>query len=222
VRWNHPTRGFLPPGDFIALADRTGLIVPLGEWVLREAARQAARWCAEGFDLRVCVNVSAVQFRQPSFVKLVESILLDNDLAPSRLELELTESVLIDGFGEIMQTFGQLKKLGLRLSIDDFGTGYSSLSYLKHFPIDTLKIDRSFVADVASDEFDRAIAATSLTLTNELDFECIVEGIENSEQLETLRAIGCTLMQGYYFGRPMTPDKLRALLDKPGIMTHRP
>jgi diguanylate cyclase (GGDEF)-like protein len=212
VRWNHPTRGLVGPGEFIALADRTGLIIPLGEWVLREACRQAREWQDQGRTLRVCVNVSAVQFRLPNFVSLVASILTEHELAPDRLELELTESVMVDGFGDMIEKLGQLKSMGLRLSIDDFGTGYSSLAYLKYFPVDTLKIDRAFITDITTDTYDRAIAKSVLTLANDLGLECIAEGVENADQLETLRAIGSTLIQGYYFCKPMKPEKLSALL----------
>ena len=212
VRWNHPTRGLLQPLEFIGLADRTGLIVPLGEWVLREACRQACEWRDLGFDLRVCINVSPVQFRQPNFVALAASILAEYDLAPDRVELELTESVMIDGLGDMMEKLSQLTSWGLRLAIDDFGTGYSSLAYLKNFPVNTLKIDRAFVTDIAAGRFDRAIATTVLTLANELGLDCIAEGVENAEQLDTLRAIGCTVMQGYYFCRPTTPARLRPIL----------
>jgi photoactive yellow protein len=215
VRWNHPTRGFLGPGEFIALADRTGLIVPLGEWVLREACRQAGEWESLGFQLRVCVNVSAVQFRQPNFCALVASILAETGLSASRLELELTESIMVDGFGVMMEVLTRLKSLGVRLSIDDFGTGYSSLSYLKYFPVDTLKIDRAFIIDIAFDQLDRAIATAVFTLASELHLDCVVEGVENIEQLETVRVIGCSLIQGYYFSKPVPGAKLRAILGQP-------
>jgi diguanylate cyclase (GGDEF)-like protein len=215
ARWNHPQRGFVAPAEFIALADSSGLIVPLGEWVLREACAQAQRWHQSGVDVRVCVNVSAVQFRQPDFAALVGSILHQTGLAPDRLELELTESVMVDGFDQMIETLSRLKSLGLRLAIDDFGTGYSSLAYLKHFPIDTLKIDRAFVTNIASDAFDRAIATTVMTLATELGFDCVVEGVETREQLETLRAIGCTIIQGFLFGRPASAHDLRVELSRP-------
>lgn len=212
VRWNHPTRGLLLPGEFIELAHEANFIVALGEWVLREACRHGKRWSELGFDLRVCVNVSAVQFREPNFVSLVASVLEEVGLAPSWLEIELTEGVMVDGFGEMVERLSRLKALGVRLAIDDFGTGYSSLAYLKYFPVDTLKIDRAFVTDIVADTFDRAIATTVLTLADELGLDCVVEGVETIEQLETLSAIGCSIMQGYYFARPMPPSALTALL----------
>jgi photoactive yellow protein len=212
ARWNHPTRGVLPPSEFLELIDHTDFVVAFGEWVLREACRQGRRWCDLGLDIRVCVNVSPLQFRQADFVTLVASILEQSGLPPGRLEIELTEGVMVDGFGEMVERLSRLKALGVRLAIDDFGTGYSSLAYLKYFPVDTLKIDRAFVIDIAADRFDRAIATTVLTLANELGLDCVVEGVETVEQHDTLSAIGCTIMQGYLFGRPMPPDALTALL----------
>jgi photoactive yellow protein len=212
ARWNHPTRGLLPPAEFIELFDQTDFVVAFGEWALREACRQARAWFEFDLGVRVCVNVSALQFRQPNFVSLVTSILERSGLAPQLLEIELTEGVMVDGFGEMVERLSRLKSLGVRLAIDDFGTGYSSLAYLKYFPVDTLKIDRVFVTDIAADSFDRAIATTVLTLANELHLDCVVEGVENVEQIDTLSAIGCTIMQGYYFGKPMPPDRLTALL----------
>lgn len=214
VRWNHPVRGMVPPSEFIDLADRTGLIVPLGEWILREACRQARSWTSDEGDVRVCVNISAVQFRQPNFVGLVASCLEEFELAPHRLELELTESVMVEGFGEMMQTLSQLKSLGVRLAIDDFGTGYSSLAYLKYFPVDTLKIDRAFIKEIGDDTFDRVIAMTILTLANELGLDCVVEGVETAEQCDVMRELGCTIVQGFFFSRPVSGDRLRALLGK--------
>jgi EAL domain-containing protein (putative c-di-GMP-specific phosphodiesterase class I) len=221
VRWNHPRRGLLGPADFIELADRTGLIMPLGEWVLREACRQGREWCRLGFDLHVSVNVSAVQFRQPNFVARVAAILAQSGLRPDLLELELTESVMVDGVDEMIETLGRLKVLGLRLAIDDFGTGYSSLAYLKHFPVNTLKIDRAFVTNIARDGFDRAIATAVAALAAELHFDYVVEGVETTEQLEILRDIGCTMMQGYYFARPVPPGEIDVMLDKP-LLAGRP
>jgi diguanylate cyclase (GGDEF)-like protein len=212
ARWNHPARGLLPPAEFMELFEQPDFVVAFGEWALREACRQTCGWAELGLDVRACVNVSALQFRQANFVSLVASILKCSGLPPERLEIELTEGVMVDGFGEMVERLSRLKSLGVRLAIDDFGTGYSSLAYLKYFPVDTLKIDRAFVTDIAVDAFDRAIATTVLTLANELHLDCIVEGVETVEQLDALSAIGCTTMQGYYFGRPMPPDKLTVLL----------
>jgi len=208
IRWNHPTRGLFMPGEFIAVAERTGLIAALGNWVLREACQQALSWLALGLTLHVCVNVSTVQFRQPQFVEFVKSVLAETAIPPQMLELELTEGVMVDGFSDVIETLSKLKQTGIRLAVDDFGTGYSSLSYLKYFPIDTLKIDRAFVADIATDPFDRAIAKAVLTLAAELKVDCIAEGVETQEQLEILRGLGCLRIQGYYFSRPKPPADL--------------
>lgn len=215
VRWNHPLRGSVPPLDFIPLADSSGLIVPLGEWVLRTACGQARAWADRGIDVRVCVNVSTVQFARPDFVDLVATVLSDSNLPAERLELELTESVMVDGFDDMIETLTRLKALGLRLAIDDFGTGYSSLSYLKYFPVDTLKIDRAFIKDIVVDKFDHAIAATIFTLSQRLELECVVEGVETAEQLEALRAIGCHIVQGYYLSRPLPADTITARFFEP-------
>jgi photoactive yellow protein len=208
IRWNHPTRGIISPLDFIPLADRTGLIVPLGEWVLRTACRQGRAWSDSGYDVRMCVNVSAVQFGRADFVALVAAIVAEFGVKPGRLELELTETIFVAGFGEILKALAQLKALGVRLAIDDFGTGYSSLSYLKYLPVDTLKIDRAFVTNIVSDQFDLAIATAIYTLTEKLKLECVVEGVEDAQQLQTLRGIGCAVVQGFYFCRPTTPEKV--------------
>jgi len=210
VRWNHPARGFISPLDFIPLADRSGLIVPLGEWVLRTACGQARAWADREIDVRVCVNVSTVQFARPDFVDLVATVLADSNLPAERLELELTETVMVEGFGNMIETLTRLKALGLRLAIDDFGTGYSSLSYLKYFPVDTLKIDRAFINDIVADKFDHAIATTIFTLSQSLALECVVEGVETAEQLDALRAIGCRVVQGFYFSRPLPVDEINA------------
>jgi len=208
VRWNHPSRGLVMPGDFIEMAERAGLIVALGEWVLRTACRQARAWLDAGFDLHVCVNVSTVQFRERNFAELIAAVLAETGIPPGALELELTESVMVEGFKDVIETLATLKLIGVRLAIDDFGTGYSSLSYLKYFPIDTLKLDRAFVADIASDKFDRAIAKAVLTLAAELQVNCVAEGVETVEQYDLLRELGCRRFQGYFFAKPQLPAAL--------------
>jgi photoactive yellow protein len=212
VRWNHPTRGLVMPNGFIGVAERTGLIGALGAWVLRDACRQTKLWQEQGLELRVCVNVSVAQFRLANFVDLVAAALAETALDPQMLELELTESVMIDGFAEVIETLGRLKQTGVRLSIDDFGTGYSSLSYLKYFPVDTLKIDRTFITDILTDPCDRAIAKAVLTLASELKIDCIAEGVETADQLELVRELGCRMVQGFYFSQPQLPIALRKQL----------
>lgn len=217
VRWNHPTRGLVMPGAFIPVAERSGLIADLGAWVLREACRQARIWHDAGLDIYVSVNLSIGQFRQTNVVDMVAAALAESAIPPKMLELELTESVMVDGFAGVIDTLVKLKLTGVRLSIDDFGTGYSSLSYLKLFPLDTLKIDQSFTSDIVTDVYDRAIVKATLTLAAELKFDCIAEGIETKEQLELLRRLGCRLIQGYYFSRPIPPAALEALLASSAI-----
>ncbi|HEX3468031.1 MAG TPA: EAL domain-containing protein [Candidatus Elarobacter sp.] len=202
VRWRHPARGIVMPGEFITVAEESGLIAPLGELVLRDACRRAREWNALGLERRVCVNVSTAQLREKHFTSRVRAILAETGVDPARLELELTESMMIDGFEETLDTLTDLKLLGLRLAVDDFGTGYSSLAYLKYLPVDTIKLDRAFVAGIAEDEFDHAIATAVLALARDLELECIAEGVETEAQAQVLRELGCPLLQGYLFGRP--------------------
>jgi EAL domain-containing protein (putative c-di-GMP-specific phosphodiesterase class I) len=177
---------------------------------LRTACEQARAWADRGIDVRICVNVSTVQFARPDFVDLVATVLADSKLPADRLELELTESIMVDGFGDMVETLTRLKALGLRIAIDDFGTGYSSLSYLKYFPIDTLKVDRAFIKDIVADGFDHAIATTIFKLSESLALDCVVEGVETAEQLDALRTIGCRLIQGFYYSRPLPAETLTA------------
>jgi diguanylate cyclase (GGDEF)-like protein len=200
VRWQHPIRGFLGPGEFIPLAEETGLIVPLGRWVLREAARQAAQWAGAPY---LSVNVASAQLEQPGFVDEVQAALTDSGLDPSRLVLEVTESSLVGDFeAERLQL---LRRLGIRLAIDDFGTGYSSLSYLRRFPMDVLKIDRSFTRDACEDS---ALLEAIVAMGESLGLVLIPEGIEEREQADALRALGCRLGQGYLFGRPVPAEDI--------------
>lgn len=207
VRWQHPTLGLIPPGDFIPIAEDTGLIVEIGLWVLREACRQANTWHSQGLPLlRISVNLSARQFQQPDLPGQIRQVLDDSGLDPTLLELELTESTVMRDTESAIAALNSLKKLGVCLSIDDFGTGYSSLSYLKQFPIDVLKIDRSFVKDVLTDPEDAAIAKAIVGLAHGLGLEVIAEGVETQEQAQFIQDIGCDYMQGYYFNRPLTPE----------------
>ncbi len=204
VRWNHPERGMLAPGEFIPLAEETGLIVPLGRWVLREACRQAAGWAGAPY---LSVNVAGGQLEQPGFVDEVSLALTDAGLVPERLVLEVTESSLVgDAEAERLQA---LRRLGVRLAIDDFGTGYSSLSYLRRFPMDVLKIDRSFTKDVCEDS---ALVRAIVAMGESLGLVLIPEGIESLEQADCLRALGCRLGQGFYFGRPVPAEQLTGAL----------
>ena len=204
VRWNHPEKGLIPPGRFIPVAEETGLIAPIGEWVLREACRQAVAWRAEGLPpLLVSVNLSGVQFRSEGLAEQVSTVLRESGLEPEYLELELTESTLLQDVESVMRTMRELKAVGVSLAIDDFGTGYSSLSYLKRFAVDKLKIDQSFIRDLCIDSDDAAIVQAVIQLGQSLNLQTIAEGTETREQVDALRAKGCMQVQGYYFSKPL-------------------
>lgn len=211
LRWNHPELGQVPPLEFIPLAEETGLIIPIGEWVLRAACAQARAWQDAGLPpLQLSVNLSARQF-QKDLVGMVKSVLEETGLEPKYLELELTESVVMQNPERAVATLDALDQMGVRLSIDDFGTGYSSLGYLKRFPIDTLKVDRSFVCDIPGDADDMLITAGIIGLAHSLGIRVVAEGVETSAQLSFLHAQHCDAMQGYYFSKPL-PAKAFALL----------
>src|SRR5271169_3263706 len=215
LRWQHPEMGLVPPDEFVRIAENTGLIVPIGEWVLRAACSQARKWQDEGLAaVSVAVNVSAVQFRREGFSELVSQVLVDTGLAPQYLELEVTESLLLSSADVTSSVLEKLRDMGLSLAIDDFGTGYSSLSYLKRFPVSKLKIDRSFVRDVALNSDDAAITAAIISMAKSLNLKVIAEGVEDEAQMSFLQAHHCDEIQGYYFSKPLAPgevaDKLRA------------
>jgi len=219
IRWMSPELGMVSPADFIPLAEDTGLIVPIGAWVLKTACSQAKVWQQTGFPIRVAVNLSSRQFhqvqhQQQSRHPLLDAVLnaLDEaDLAPELLELEITEGILMQQLDATMDILNTLKNIGVRLSIDDFGTGYSSLSYLKRFPIDTLKIDKSFVNDITTDSSDKAIVAAITAMAQRLKLEVVAEGVETLAQLEFLRELQCNFVQGYYFDKPLPADKVTAI-----------
>ncbi|HEY3326247.1 MAG TPA: EAL domain-containing protein [Novimethylophilus sp.] len=209
LRWQCPDIGLVSPGEFIPLAEETGLIVPIGEWVLRAACTQCKAWHQAGMTGRVvAVNISACQFRQADFSDVVARVLRDTGLDPACLELELTESITMRGAEETITMLHYLKKMGVQISIDDFGTGYSSLSYLKRFPIDKLKIDQSFVAGIAEDPNDAAIIIAIIAMAHSLGLRVVAEGVETGEQLDFLRMHACNEVQGYLFGRPMPAEEL--------------
>jgi diguanylate cyclase (GGDEF)-like protein/PAS domain S-box-containing protein len=215
VRWRHPQRGMISPGDFIPLAEQTGLILPLGQYVLETACRQLHRWSQSPTTahLSISVNVSARQFRQPGFVAEVLGTLKDCQAKPRLLKLELTESLLLGDIEDTIVRMEQLKSEGVGFALDDFGTGYSSLSYLKRLPLDQIKIDQSFVRDVLSDPNDAAIVRTILALAKSLDLQVVAEGVETTGQLGFLRLHGCEGFQGYLFGRPVPVEEIDAMLD---------
>lgn len=215
IRWQHPELGMIPPGRFIPVAEDNGLIVPMGEWVIREACRQVVQLAAVGHgDLTVAVNLSAAQFRRGELEATVERALADYGVPASSLELELTESMLLSDTESVLATVRRLKGLGVKLSIDDFGTGYSSLAYLKRFNVDRLKIDQSFVRDLVTSTDDAAIVRAIIQLARSLELRTIAEGVENADQLEALRHYGCDEIQGFFFARPMPVAELLDFLDR--------
>ena len=214
VRWKHPQRGLLFPADFVGLSEETGLIVPLGRWVLHEACRQTRQWqlAAPATKLAISVNLSARQLQQPGLVDEIGAVLRETRLDPGALRLEITETVVMHDAPITLAKLEALKALGVQLAIDDFGTGYSSLGYLKRFPVDTLKIDRSFVKGIGRDVEDSAIVRAVITVAKSLGLSVTAEGIETADQLDQLRTLGCDHGQGYFFAKPMTSDRVPAFL----------
>jgi EAL domain-containing protein (putative c-di-GMP-specific phosphodiesterase class I) len=213
LRWQHPEFGVISPGEFIPLAEETGLIVPIGEWVLRTACAQAKTWQREGFPaIRISVNLSGRQLLQNNLAEHVKQALRESKLDARYLDLELTESILMQDMEETISIMKELDKVGVLFSLDDFGTGYSSLSYLKRFPIDTLKIDRAFVNDISSDSDDAAITKAIIAMAHGLDIKVTAEGVETKEQLELLRTYQCDTIQGFYFSKPLPAESIADLL----------
>jgi diguanylate cyclase (GGDEF)-like protein len=213
IRWRHPTLGWLGPGDFIPIAEQTGLIGAIGEWVMREACRQNKLWQDAGLaPAIVCVNVSARQFGEPGLTRCVADALAESGLSARFLELELTESLIMQDLGQAVATMNDLRRLGVQLSIDDFGTGYSSLAALTVFPLSRLKVDKSFVDNVAENENDRAVVKAIISLGKNLNLRVIAEGVETAEQVAFLRDNGCDEIQGYYVAKPMAPGEVEAWL----------
>ncbi|MFH5185854.1 putative bifunctional diguanylate cyclase/phosphodiesterase [Paenibacillus sp. TAB 01] len=213
LRWRHPELGIVSPADFIPLAEENGMIIPIGEWVLRRACTQNKAWLDAGLSpMRIAVNLSARQFQQSNLVDVIQQVLLDTGLPPYYLDLEITESVAMFNESYVIAKLQDLKNLGIKISIDDFGTGYSSLSYLKKFPIDALKIDKSFVSEVMNDKDDAEIIATIISMARNLKVAVIAEGVENEEQLQFLRSQKCTEAQGYLFSKPLDALELAPLL----------
>lgn len=223
IRWQDPETELIPPGRFIPIAEESGLIIPITAWVLKNACAQANAWRLKGYaDVRFSVNISMRQFKEKDFVATLTNILNETGLPPGCLEIELTESVIMTDVEHTIKILQDLKKLGIRLSIDDFGTGFSSLSYLKSMPIDVIKIDRSFIRDIPSDEDDIAITTAIINMAHSLEIEVIAEGVETFEQFELLRKLGCDNVQGYLFMKPASAQEAEAFVErwKPsGIMT---
>jgi EAL domain-containing protein (putative c-di-GMP-specific phosphodiesterase class I) len=218
VRWRHPTLGLLGPGHFMDVAEDTGLVLPLGDWVLEQACIAAVEWQRRHptSPVVMAVNLSARQFQQPDLCERVAQVLTSTGLDPSLLALEITETVVMEDTNTTLATLRKLKQLKVRLSIDDFGTGYSSLSYLKRFPVDAVKIDKSFVDGLASGPVDREIVQAVIRLANAVGMQTIAEGVETTAQSEQLRLLGCTMLQGFLLSRPGSLDEIERLVAAAG------
>lgn len=207
IRWNHPTKGLIGPDDFISLAEETGLIVPIGKWVLQTACKQLKQWSDEGHtDIHMAVNLSGRQFKDKDMIKLVNDVIEETGINPEKLELEITETIALDDLEYTISTIQELKKIGVSFSLDDFGTGYSSMNYLKRLPVSNLKIDKSFLNAVMEDQSDQKIIQTIITLARNLDLYVIAEGVENRDQESFLKAANCDKAQGFLYSKPVPKD----------------
>jgi EAL domain-containing protein (putative c-di-GMP-specific phosphodiesterase class I) len=217
IRWNPPGRDPVPPSQFIPTAEDSGLIIPIGEWVMREALKQAKAWQTAGRSLMISVNVSANQLGRSNFVERLRRMINELGVDPALIELEVTESVIIEGSGEGLKALDQIAALGVGIAIDDFGTGYSGLAYLKRLPIDTVKIDQSFVRDLTVDPDDAAIVTAIIAMAKSLGVDVIAEGVETEQQLEFLTSLGCHRAQGYLLAKPMNAAAVAKLLARTAI-----
>lgn len=213
LRWRHPESGLISPTEFIPLAEETGLIVPIGEWILRTACAQTKLWHDQGFKLQVAVNLSARQFAQPNLAENIIGILGETGFNPRFLNLEVTESSIMKNSEAVVKTLAELKNTGIEISIDDFGTGYSSLGYLKHLPIDTLKIDKSFINEVTTNPNDAALVMAIVSLAHNLRLKVVAEGVETEDQLKFLHLLRCDEWQGFFFSQPVSASDFRKILD---------
>jgi predicted signal transduction protein with EAL and GGDEF domain len=214
LRWNHPVRGLVSPADFIPIAEETGLIVPLGEWVLKTACSEAVSWPAH---IKVAVNLSPAQLNCRNLVNMVTTALTESGMPPQKLQLEITETVLLQNTFTTLATLHELRKMGVQIALDDFGTGYSSLSYLRSFPFDKIKIDRSFIQDLSNGSEPLAIVNAVAGLAKCLNMTSTAEGVETRQQMETLQAIGCTEMQGYLFSHARPAHEIRQFFAQGGF-----
>ena len=211
MRWNHPEIGTVSPDEFIPLAESSGEILPLGEWALREACRQARRWMDRGMDLIVSVNISPIQIHQLNAYQMIRGILEETDLPPGRLELEVTETSMLNNEAGTIRSLRKLHELGIRISLDDFGTGFSSLSYLGSFPVDFLKIDQSFVKDIEKNHNHRSVVQAIMSLARSFRYRLIAEGVETEDQLKILKEMGCHEFQGFYYHQPLRAEEIEEL-----------
>jgi EAL domain-containing protein (putative c-di-GMP-specific phosphodiesterase class I) len=221
IRWAHPKRGLMLPKTFVPIAEDSGLIVPIGQWVLREACRQARAWIDAGRrPTAVAVNISAAEFRDPHFLESVRAVLNDSRLDPDHLELELTESALVEHPESTARTLRELRDIGVQVAVDDFGTGNSSLSHLRQFPINVLKVDQSFVQEISADPVGTSIVCAVIGMGRSLGHRVVAEGVETKEQLAFLQAQRCGEGQGYYFSRPLVADQFVSLMNshRPGLV----
>ena len=211
VRWNHPSKGLVPPNEFIPELERLGLINDLGVWAIRESCRQIVRWRKEGMgDVRICVNISPTHFQSPHLVRVVKNALQDSGIAPECLELEITETD-IQYSEQTLTVMKELKSVGVSIAIDDFGSGYSSLGSLQYLPIECLKIDRVFIDDLLNNPKAAVLLGTIVTMAHALDFRVVAEGVEELEQIQILRGLDCDIVQGFYFSRPVPADEIPEL-----------
>jgi EAL domain-containing protein (putative c-di-GMP-specific phosphodiesterase class I) len=206
IRWNHPVKGLVNPDEFIYIAEETGLIVPIGKWVLQTACRQLKQWSEEFPDITMAVNLSARQFKDRDIVKLVYDVIEETGINPNRLELEITETIALDDIEYTISTIKELKKIGVSFSLDDFGTGYSSMNYLKRLPVSNLKIDRSFLSTVMEDQCDQKIIQAIISLARNLDLHVVAEGVESFDQEEFLKEANCNKAQGFLYSKPVPKD----------------
>lgn len=215
IRWKHPQKGFVEPCEFIAIAEKTGFIIPLGEWIARTACTQNKLWQHEGYKpISMCINVSAVQLAQTDFAEMIKNVLYDTKLDPKYLIIEITETTLMKSIEENINTIKELRKIGIKIAIDDFGTGYSSLNYFRIVPADIIKIDKSFIDNVCLNSYETAITEGIINITHKMNLSVIAEGVEKKDQLEFLKNNNCDIIQGYIYGKPATSDEITRQFNK--------
>lgn len=214
LRWNSPKYGYMQPGKFISIAEETGIIMEIGEWILREVCIQAKKWQNDGFNIKMSINISAIQLQYKGFLNSIKKIINETNTEPSLIEFEITESILIESTKEVQKILSEIKNMGIKISLDDFGTGYSSLIYLNKFPIDTIKIDRSFVQDLFMSPKKTAIVEGIIHIAQNIGMDVIAEGIENKKELHILKEINCNRGQGYIYSKPLPINEIEIFLNK--------